>query len=102
MARKQSARRAPRSPACAAGEARADRLSRGRERGSAPRHCLSPAGRTDGLWLAAAPFTFGAGSADMTGMASGWRGGPALGQHRGAPVRSVTARRGLTAAALVP
>ncbi|KAJ8776430.1 hypothetical protein J1605_015453 [Eschrichtius robustus] len=31
------------------------------------------AGRTDGLWLAAAPLTSGAGSADMTGMASGWQ-----------------------------
>lgn len=29
--------------------------------------------RTDGLWLASVPFTSGAGSADMTGMASGWQ-----------------------------
>lgn len=73
MVEKQSARRTLCFRARTAREARANRLLFGRERGSASRRCLIPAGRTDGLWLAVAPFTSGAGSADMTGMASGWQ-----------------------------
>lgn len=73
MVEKQSTRRTLCFRAHTAREARANRLLLGRERGSASRRCLIPAGRTDGLWLAVAPFTPGAGSADMTGMASGWQ-----------------------------
>lgn len=73
MVEKQSARRTLCFRARTAREAWANRLLFGRERGSASRRCLIPAGRTDGLWLAVAPFTSGAGNRDMTGMASGWQ-----------------------------
>lgn len=102
MARKQSARRTLCFRVRTAREAQANRLLFGRGHGSASRRCLTPAGRADGLWLAPAPFTSRAGSADMTGMASGWqwrhpppacpsragpgRAGRSLCRHRWVPV----------------
>lgn len=73
MAQKQSACKTLCFRAPIAREAWANRLLFGREHSSASRRCLTPAGRVDGLWLAVAPFPSRTGSADMTGMASGWQ-----------------------------